>query len=106
MLPLKLSAGRWPWSWHRNPANVVSPLVSPGFIDTGKLLAHLPPTDRASQLSESKGADSPTRRVGQPEDAAATYLFAMSEPLSDRPSTVCRRWLFHHLNVRGLQIKR
>jgi NAD(P)-dependent dehydrogenase (short-subunit alcohol dehydrogenase family) len=55
-------------------------VVSPGFIDTGKLLAHLPPTDRAYQLLESKGADLPTRRVGQPEDAAATYLFAMQNP--------------------------
>jgi NAD(P)-dependent dehydrogenase (short-subunit alcohol dehydrogenase family) len=54
--------------------------VSPGFIDTGKLLSHLPPTDRAYQLLQSKGADLPTRRVGQPEDAAATYLFAMQNP--------------------------
>jgi NAD(P)-dependent dehydrogenase (short-subunit alcohol dehydrogenase family) len=50
-------------------------VVSPGFIDTEKLLSHLPPTDRAYQLLESKGANFPTRRVGQPEDAAATYLF-------------------------------
>ena len=55
-------------------------VVSPGFIDTGKLLSHLPPTDRAYQLLQSKGADLPTRRVGQPEDAAATYLFAMQNP--------------------------
>jgi NAD(P)-dependent dehydrogenase (short-subunit alcohol dehydrogenase family) len=55
-------------------------VVSPGFIDTGKLLSHLTPTDRAYQLLQSKGADLPTRRVGQPEDAAATYLFAMQNP--------------------------
>jgi NAD(P)-dependent dehydrogenase (short-subunit alcohol dehydrogenase family) len=55
-------------------------VVSPGFIDTGKLLAHLPTKERASKLVETKAADLPTGRVGQPGDAAATYLFAMQNP--------------------------
>ena len=52
-------------------------VVSPGFIDTGKLLVNLPPKERASKLLESKGVHLPTQRVGQPEDVASAYLFAI-----------------------------
>ena len=52
-------------------------MVSPGFIDTGKLLVNLPPKERASKLLESKGVHLPTQRVGQPEDVASAYLFAI-----------------------------
>jgi NAD(P)-dependent dehydrogenase (short-subunit alcohol dehydrogenase family) len=52
-------------------------VISPGFIDTGKLLADLPPPERAAQLLESKGSHLPVQRVGQPQDVAAAYIFAM-----------------------------
>jgi NAD(P)-dependent dehydrogenase (short-subunit alcohol dehydrogenase family) len=52
-------------------------VISPGFIDTGKLLADVPPPERAAQLLESKGSHLPVQRVGQPQDVAAAYIFAM-----------------------------
>jgi len=55
-------------------------VVSPGFVDTGKLLADLPPLQRAARLLDTKGANLPVQRVGQPKDAAAAYIFAMENP--------------------------
>ena len=55
-------------------------VVSPGFIDTGKLLADVPPPQRAVQLLQLKGSDLPVQRVGQPKDAAAAYIFGMENP--------------------------
>jgi NAD(P)-dependent dehydrogenase (short-subunit alcohol dehydrogenase family) len=55
-------------------------VVSPGFIDTGKLLRDLPPHERAAKLAESKGAGLPSQRVGQAEDAASAFLFAIQNP--------------------------
>jgi NAD(P)-dependent dehydrogenase (short-subunit alcohol dehydrogenase family) len=52
-------------------------VVCPGFIDTGKLLVDVPPAQRAAQLLESKGSHLPVQRVGQPQDVAAAYIFAM-----------------------------
>jgi NAD(P)-dependent dehydrogenase (short-subunit alcohol dehydrogenase family) len=52
-------------------------VICPGFIDTGKLLADVPPPQREVQLLESKGSHLPVQRVGQPKDVAAAYLFAM-----------------------------
>jgi NAD(P)-dependent dehydrogenase (short-subunit alcohol dehydrogenase family) len=52
-------------------------VVCPGFIDTGKLLVDIPSPQRAAQLLESKGSHLPVQRVGQPQDVAAAYLFAM-----------------------------
>jgi NAD(P)-dependent dehydrogenase (short-subunit alcohol dehydrogenase family) len=52
-------------------------VICPGFIDTGKLLADVPPPERAAQLLESKGSHLPVQRVGQPKDVAAAYIFAM-----------------------------
>jgi NAD(P)-dependent dehydrogenase (short-subunit alcohol dehydrogenase family) len=55
-------------------------VVSPGFVDTGKLLTDVSPLQRAAQLLEAKGANLPVQRVGQPKDAAAAYIFAMENP--------------------------
>jgi NAD(P)-dependent dehydrogenase (short-subunit alcohol dehydrogenase family) len=55
-------------------------VVSPGFIDTEKLLRDLPPHERAAKLAESKGAGLPSQRVGQAEDAASAFLFAIQNP--------------------------
>jgi NAD(P)-dependent dehydrogenase (short-subunit alcohol dehydrogenase family) len=55
-------------------------VVSPGFIDTGKLLADVPAPKRAAQLLDLKGASLPVQRVGQPKDVAAAYIFAMENP--------------------------
>ena len=52
-------------------------VISPGFIDTGKLLADVPPPKRAVQLLELKGSHLQVQRVGQPKDVAAAYIFAM-----------------------------
>ena len=54
--------------------------VSPGFIDTGKLLANLSPEDRTAKLLETKGHPLPAQRVGKPQDAASAYLYAMQNP--------------------------
>jgi NAD(P)-dependent dehydrogenase (short-subunit alcohol dehydrogenase family) len=55
-------------------------VVSPGFIDTGKLLAHLPADERAAKLQETKAAGLPSQRAGQAEDVASAFLFAMQNP--------------------------
>jgi NAD(P)-dependent dehydrogenase (short-subunit alcohol dehydrogenase family) len=55
-------------------------VVSPGFVDTGKLFADVPPLRRAAQLLDTKGANLPVQRVGQAKDAAAAYIFAMENP--------------------------
>ena len=55
-------------------------MVSPGFVDTGKLLAHLPADERAAKLQKTKAAGLPSQRVGQAEDVASAFLFAMQNP--------------------------
>lgn len=54
--------------------------VSPGFIDSGRLFKDLPPEERAKKLQETKGDGLPARHVGQPKDAASSYLYAIQNP--------------------------
>jgi NAD(P)-dependent dehydrogenase (short-subunit alcohol dehydrogenase family) len=52
-------------------------VVCLGFIDAGTLLPHLSGEERSTQLQELKGNALPTKRVGLPQDAVLTYLYAL-----------------------------
>lgn len=54
-------------------------VVSPGIVDTGKRFAGLPPAERTEKL-QNMGDSLPVERVGQPQDLAQAYLFAMQNP--------------------------
>ena len=55
-------------------------VVCPGFVDTGKLRADLTGEERQRRLQAEQGDELPARRVGQPADLAAAYLFAIANP--------------------------
>lgn len=52
-------------------------VVVPGAVDTGKRFAGLTAPERAAKLQAGIGDKLPARRIGQPEDLAAAYLFAL-----------------------------
>jgi NAD(P)-dependent dehydrogenase (short-subunit alcohol dehydrogenase family) len=54
--------------------------VCPGFIDTKKLWKDLPAEERAAKLEAKAASDLQTARVGLPDDAAKSYLYAMQNP--------------------------
>jgi NAD(P)-dependent dehydrogenase (short-subunit alcohol dehydrogenase family) len=54
--------------------------VCPGFIDSGKLWKDLPAEERATKLREKAASDLLTARVGLPDDAAKSYLYAIQNP--------------------------
>jgi NAD(P)-dependent dehydrogenase (short-subunit alcohol dehydrogenase family) len=54
--------------------------VCPGFIDSGKLWKDLPAEERATKLREKAASDLLTERVGLPDDAAKSYLYAIQNP--------------------------
>ncbi len=51
--------------------------VCPGVIETEKLFAELP---AEAHISRVRSESVPTNRLGLPEDAAHTYLFALTNP--------------------------
>src|ERR1700720_1861899 len=55
-------------------------VVSPGFIDTGKLHTDLPAETRSAELQADKAATLPTMRVGLPQDLARAYIYAIENP--------------------------
>jgi NAD(P)-dependent dehydrogenase (short-subunit alcohol dehydrogenase family) len=54
--------------------------VCPGFIDSGKLWKDLPAEERATKLREKAASDLLAARVGLPDDAAKSYLYAIQNP--------------------------
>jgi NAD(P)-dependent dehydrogenase (short-subunit alcohol dehydrogenase family) len=54
--------------------------VCPGFIDTGKLWKDLPGEEREAKLQAKATSDLLTARAGIPDDAAKSYLYAISNP--------------------------
>jgi NAD(P)-dependent dehydrogenase (short-subunit alcohol dehydrogenase family) len=54
--------------------------VCPGFIDTEKLWKDLPAEEREARLREKAASDLLTARVGHPDDAARSYLYAIQNP--------------------------
>lgn len=51
--------------------------ICPGVIETEKLFAELP---AEAHISRVHSENVPTNRLGRPEDAAHTYLFALTNP--------------------------
>jgi NAD(P)-dependent dehydrogenase (short-subunit alcohol dehydrogenase family) len=54
--------------------------VCPGFIDSGKLWKDLPAEERQAKMREKAASDLLTVRVGLPDDAAKSYLYAIQNP--------------------------
>jgi len=55
-------------------------VVSPGFVDTGKLHTDLPAETRSAKLQADNAATLPTMRVGLPQDLARAYIYAIENP--------------------------
>jgi NAD(P)-dependent dehydrogenase (short-subunit alcohol dehydrogenase family) len=54
--------------------------VCPGFIDSGKLWKDLPAEEREAKMRDKAASDLLTVRVGLPDDAAKSYLYAIQNP--------------------------
>ena len=54
--------------------------VCPGFIDSGKLWKDLPAEEREAKMRDKAASDLLTARVGLPDDAAKSYLYAIQNP--------------------------
>ena len=54
--------------------------VCPGFIDSGKLWKDLPAEEREAKMRDKAASDLLTARVGIPDDAAKSYLYAIQNP--------------------------
>jgi len=54
--------------------------VCPEFIDSGKLWKYLPAPEREAKMRDKAASDLLTVRVGLPDDAAKSYLYAIQNP--------------------------